>query len=185
MCRFQMKENLMLCLLFLLVISFLFFLSSYPLSISSPIEGGIIFNRMTGTSPTRYASSYPYGYDSYGWMYPRYPKSYLGATIGMVPTMGIVGPTSMPPVYNKSKVLGKTMAYKEGESFVHFESFDGAFEKLKALTFIQQFDNNTQRHSRRLFFPLILCKRFLSLSKGRRSLANLAKNCGLMLSRTR
>ena len=50
-------------------------------------------------------------------------------------------PYLMPPVYDQLTPLSsKQKDYKEGGQAVKFETFSGMQDKLKALTFIQQFD---------------------------------------------
>lgn len=73
------------------------------------------------------------------WIYLGHLGMYLGVASKMVLAMGTVEITLMPPLYDRSKALENPMAYMEGGSFVKFEYFDGASEKLKALTYIQQF----------------------------------------------
>lgn len=69
----------------------------------------------------------------------------MGSTPWMVVRLTLamesVGHAYMTPrVYDKSKSLGRPTTYKEGGSSMKFELFNGALDKLKALTFLQQFD---------------------------------------------
>ena len=112
--------------------------------------GGSAFHTMTG--------GYPYGMGHFGPGLPGMMGGYyppMGyAPMGGAPAVGGYGGYGMggpmprmgyevppqPLLGSSHKSLGKPKDYKEGGSAVKFDSFDGQKNKLKALTFIQQFD---------------------------------------------
>ena len=94
---------------------------------------------MTGTHPQKVSiSPYLAGYGPYGWPYPGYPCVLVRTPYGVPPSMGTIGDIVKLPIH--SSLSGKPTAFKEGGSLVKFEPFDGTSKRLKALTFIQQFD---------------------------------------------
>ena len=64
----------------------------------------------------------------------------LGGPAGMMGMHGYGAPYLQPTMYDNLTSRGKSKDYKDGEATVKFESFNGTQDKLKAFTFIQQFD---------------------------------------------